>query len=70
MLSVLPKIHTKNTTGHALTANFLHVHPPAALPSLTKHKLLKDGCARIVVTPRALLVAKRDLIAVIVKTIQ
>ena len=69
MLSVLTNAGG-NATGHALTANFLHVYPPAALPSLTKHKLLKDGCARIVVTPRALLVAKRDLIAVIVKTIQ
>ena len=70
MLSVLPNTNTKNTTGHALTANFLHVQPPAAMPSLTEHKLLRDGCARIVVTHRALLVVKRDLVAVTIKTIQ
>ena len=69
MLS-LPTNTSANATGHALTANFLHVHPPAAMPGLTGRKLLRDGCARIVVTHRALLVAKRDLIAVIVKTIQ
>ena len=70
MLSVLPNTYTKNTTGHALTANFLHVHPPAAMPSLSGRTLLRDGCARIVVTHRALVVAERDLIAVTIKTIQ
>ena len=73
MLSVLPNTRGSacgNATGHALTVNFLHVHPPAAMRSLTEHKLLRDGCARNVVTHRALLVAKKDLIAVTVKTIR
>ena len=73
MLSVLPNTGGSaygNATGHALTANFLHVHPPAAMPSLTGRKLLRDGCARIAVTHRALGVAKRDLITVTIKTIQ
>ena len=69
MLS-LPTNTGANATGHALSANFLHVHPPAAMPSLPGRKLLRDGCARIVVTHRALVVAERDLIAVTIKTIQ
>ena len=69
MLSVLTNTGA-NATGHALTANFLHVHPAAAMPGLTGRKVVRDGCARIAVTHRALVAAKRDLITVTIKTIQ
>ena len=50
--------------------SFRHVHPAAAMRSLTSRKQVEDGRAGIVVTHRALVVAHRDLDIVTVKTIQ
>ena len=70
MLSVLPITSNGNATGHAWNVSIRHVHPAAAMRSLTSRKLLGIGCAGVVVTHRALVVAERDLDIVTVKTIQ
>ena len=61
--------NTTETTGHAWNVSFRHVHPAAAMRSQTNRKLVGIGCARLVVTHRALAVAQRDLIEVTAKTI-
>ena len=59
-----------NSTGPVWNVSIRHVHPAAAMRSLTSRKPVGDGCAGVVVTHRALVVAERDLDEVTVKTIQ
>ena len=73
MLSVLSIVAIKasgNVTEHAWNVITRHVLPATAMRNLTNRKLVGIGCARLVVTHRALAVAEQDLELITAKTMQ
>ena len=70
-LSVLPqKNNGGNPNGHVWNVSIQHVHPAAAMRSLTDRKLVVDGSATLVGTHRALAVARQGLNGLMAKRIQ